>query len=366
MPIPIYILKRILISIPTILLVTIIGFLLMRTRIDITLGPIDIPLGNGHEIHLMDRNRIESGIDPLAQLRINPQISASALEHEKKRLGLDKPLAEQYWLWVSHIFQFHPEALFQGKPLEFFTPDLGKTFTGNDVSTLLAERAGNTLLLNIISVVLSWLIAIPLGIYAALHWRSTLDRLLTVFSAVGMALPGFVLALVLAVFVVKTNILPFGGLVSSDFDQMNPLAKLVDLARHLILPVIVLTIGSIAGLQRQMRGNLLDVLGAEYIRTARAKGLPEKVVIYKHAVRTAINPLVTMFGYEFSALLGGAILVETVLGYPGLGRLIYQAVLETDTNLVMASLVMSAVMLVVGNLLADILLKFVDPRIELE
>jgi peptide/nickel transport system permease protein len=115
-----------------------------------------------------------------------------------------------------------------------------------------------------------------------------------------------------------------------------------------------------------MRGNLLDVLGAEYIRTARAKGLSENIVIYKHAVRTAINPLVTMLGFEFSAILGGSILLETVLGYPGIGLLTYKAVLQTDTNLVMASLVLSSVMLVLGNLMADILLKLVDPRIELE
>ena len=116
--------------------------------------------------------------------------------------------------------------------------------------------------------------------------------------------------------------------------------------------------------QRQMRGNLLDVLESEYIRTARAKGLPENTVIYKHAVRTAINPLVTMMGYEVSALLSGSVLVETVLGFPGLGQLMYKAAIETDVNLVMASLMMSAILLVLGNLIADILLKFVDPRIE--
>jgi peptide/nickel transport system permease protein len=364
MSIPVYILKRILVSIPTILLVSMIGFFLMR--FDFTIGPVDLPLGQGESIRVIEQTRIWNQIDPLAPLRHNPQISPAALEHERQRLGLDKPFVEQYWLWLTHVLQFHPSAPLEGNFLGFFTPDLGKTFTGNDVSALLMERAGNTLLLNVICVALSWLIAIPLGIYAALHWRTASDRLLTVFSAIGMAMPGFVLALVLAVVVVKTGILPFGGLKSDNFAELSLWGKVWDMAKHLALPVIVLTTGGIAGLQRQMRGNLLDVLGAEYIRTARAKGLPEGKVIYKHAVRTAINPLVTMFGYEFSALLGGAILVETVLGYPGLGRLIYQAVLETDTNLVMASLVMSAVMLVLGNLLADILLKVVDPRIELE
>jgi peptide/nickel transport system permease protein len=363
MPIPLYILKRILVSIPTILLVSMIGFVLMRANFWV--GPVEIPWFGGETIQLLDRMQLGNPIDPLAELKGNPQITEAAYLHEKARLGLDKPLYEQYGLWISHVLQFHPEALLEGNIAGFFTPDLGKTFTGNDVTQLLLSRAGNTLLLNVVSMLFTWLIALPLGVYAALRWRSLLDRFLTVFSAVGMAFPGFVLAIILAIVAVKTGWLPLGGLTSDNFEQMSLAEKIIDVARHLALPALVLTFGGIAGLQRQMRGNLLDVLGAEYIRTARAKGLPENTVIYKHAVRTAINPLVTMLGFEFSALLGGAILLETVLQYPGIGLLTYKAVLQTDTNLVMASLVLSSVMLVLGNLLADILLKFVDPRIEL-
>ena len=364
MSIWLYIIKRILIAIPTILMVSIIGFLLMRGSF--VLGPWDIPWVDGSTLHLLDAMQIGNKIDPLAELRNNPQITPEAIAHEAARLGLDKPMWEQYWLWLTNVLQFHPEALLEGRFLEFFTPDLGKTFNGTDVTHILSARAGNTLLLNIVSLTLTWLIAVPLGVYASLHWRSLFDRFLTLFSAVGMAFPGFVLALILAIWVVKTGILPFGGLTSDNFDAMNGFEKAIDILRHLALPVLVLTFGGIAGLQRQMRGNLLDVLGAEYIRTARAKGLSENVVIYKHAVRTAINPLVTMLGFEFSAILGGSILLETVLGYPGIGLLTYKAVLQTDTNLVMASLVLSSVMLVLGNLMADILLKLVDPRIELE
>jgi peptide/nickel transport system permease protein len=362
-PIPLYILKRLLISIPTILIVSMLGFLLMR--FDFTLGPIEIPVGGDQVIQVMEKVRIKNPIDPLANLKGNPAITEAAYQHEKERLGLDKPLYEQYWLWLSHVLQFHPEKLLEGKPQEFFTPDLGKTFKGEDVAGLLISRAGNTLLLNIVSLALTWLIAIPVGVYAALRWRSVLDRLMAVFSAVGMAFPGFVLALLLAIWAVKTGIFPLGGIVSDNFSSMSPLEQVGDILRHIAIPVMVITFGGIAGLQRQMRGNLLDVLGAEYVRTARAKGLPENVVIYKHAIRTAINPLVTMLGFEFAALLGGSILLETVLGFPGIGLLTYQAVQQTDTNLVMATLVMSAVMLVIGNLLADILLKIVDPRIEL-
>jgi peptide/nickel transport system permease protein len=364
MPIPIYILKRILVSIPTLLLVSMIGFFLMR--FDFTIGPLEFTAPNGETVQLLEMTRIKNPIDPLAAIKINPSLTEAAILHEKERLGLDKSLPEQYWLWLTHLLQFHPEALINGNPQEFFTPDLGKTFTGNNVADILISRSGNTILLNVLSLFFVWLIAIPLGVYASLRWRSLFDRLLTVFSAVGMAFPGFVLAIILAVVVVKTGILPLGGIRSDNFETMNLFEQWIDVAKHLALPVLVITIGGIAGLQRQMRGNLLDVLGAEYIRTARAKGLSENVVIYKHAVRTAINPMVTMLGFEFAALLSGSILLETVLGYPGIGLLTYQAVQQTDTNLVMASLVMSAVMLVLGNLFADVLLKLVDPRIELE
>lgn len=364
MPIPIYILKRILISIPTILIVSILGFLLMRY--DITLGPIDVPTPSGASIHLMDKIRIKNPIDPLASLRNNPQISRAALESETRRLGLDKPMVVQYWLWLRNLLNFNFKALREGHFWEIYQPNLGKTFTGDDVFSLLMTRAANTFWLNVLSMLITWLIALPMGIYAALHWRSYTDRFLTLLSSIGMALPSFVVALLAAVFAVKTGWFPLGGITSDDFSLMNPAQQMIDIIRHLALPVFAITIGGIAGLQRQMRGNLLDVLEAEYVRTARAKGLPENKVIYAHAVRTAVNPLITLLGYEFSALLSGSVLIETVLGFPGLGALIYRAVQETDTNLVMASLVMSAVMLVVGNLFADILLKFVDPRIELE
>lgn len=315
-------------------------------RFDFTLGPLD--LGS---VHVMDEIRLKNPIDPLANLRNNPAISRAALAQETHRLGLDQPMAVQYGRWLQAVFSW--------------PPDLGKTFSGDDVTWLIMNRAGNTLLLNLLVLAFSWLIAIPIGIYAALHWRSLTDRLMTILAALGMSLPSFVVALVMAVFAVRTGLFPLGGIRSENFELLNPLEQGWDILRHLTLPAIVLTIGGLSSIQRQMRGNLLDVLSAEYVRTARAKGLPENRVIYGHAVRTAINPLVTLMGYELSSLLGGSILVETVLNFPGLGQLMYKAVLETDTNLVMTSLLMSAALLVLGNLLADILLKFVDPRIEL-
>ncbi len=362
MPIYLFILKRILIAIPTILIVSMISFFIMRY--DFTIGPIQWTT-QGQTVTLLEKHHFKNPIDPLAELRQNPQISKAAYEHERQRLGLDKPFYMQYWLWISHIFQVNPSALAEGKPWAFFQPDLGKSFSGEDVSRILMQRIPNTLLLNAVTLLICWLVAIPLGVYAALHWRSWADSALTVFSSVGMAAPSFVVALLLALGAVKLGWPPLGGVTSDGFEQMSGFQKLGDIAAHLLLPVTVLTISGIAGLQRQMRGNLLDVLEAEYVRLARAKGLPENKVIYKHAVRTAINPLVTLLGYEFAGLLSGAALVEMVLRYPGLGYTALEAVRQTDTNLAMTVLVMGAILLVLGNLFGDILLKVVDPRIEL-
>lgn len=360
-----YIGKRLVIAIPTLLVVSMIGFFLMR--FDLDFGTMTVPslnpshFGQPTVIVL----KIKNPIDPLAELKNNPQISRSVYESEKERLGLDQPMHVQYWRWLSHLMTFDNSALKTGAVWRWFQPNLGKTLNGEDVATLLFQRAGNTLLLNVIVVTLTWLLAIPLGVYAALHWRQTADRVLTLVTSVGMAAPIFVVALIFAVIAVRTNILPVGGLTSPNFASLTRWHQFLDVVAHLALPVIIMVIAGIAGLQRQMRGNVLDVLQAEYVRLARAKGLPEHVVIYKHAVRTAINPLVTMLGYEFAGLLSGSLLVEMILSYPGLGQFIYGAVLRTDTNVVMASLVMSSLLLILGNLLADVLLTWVDPRIEL-
>jgi peptide/nickel transport system permease protein len=363
MSIPLYILRRILSAIPTLLIISMISFFMMRY--DFSVGPINLPTGGGHEIQLMEAMRFKNPINPLAGIETNPQISEAAKVQIRHVMGLDQPLYVQYWRWLTNFFSFHPAEIARGNWAGFFTPSLGITFAGEDVLELLMKRGGNTLLLNVAVFLASWLIALPLGIFAALRWRSLLDRMMTALAAVGMSLPNFVLALLLAMFAAQTGLFPLGGIRSENYNQLNPLAQMIDVGMHLALPALVMIVGSLAGVQRQMRGNLLDVLAKEYIRTARAKGLPEDQVIYKHAVRTALNPLITMLGYEFSSLLGGAILVETVLGFPGLGQLTYKAVIETDTNLVMASIILSAAMLVAGNLFADILLKFADPRIEL-
>ncbi len=316
----IYTIKRLLQTIPLLFIVSIISFFLIR------LAPVD----------------------PLAELRLNPSITQETLNYETERLGLDKPVIIQYGKWLK----------------SFVKGDMGYCTTGEKVSDKLLERIPNTLLLTGFVILFTWLIGIPLGIVAALHWRKPIDRLLTILSSIGMAIPSFFFALLLLIFAVKTGWFPTGGLTSFNFSEMSIPNKILDILHHLVLPVIVLFTISLSGLQRQMRGNLLDVLQSDYVKFARAKGLSENKVIYKHALRNAINPMVTLLGFEFASLLSGAALTEYVFQYPGLGRLILEAVLKSDINLVMASLMIGTIMLVIGNLIADILLKAVDPRVE--
>ena len=291
-----------------------------------------------------------SPVDPLAELKLNPSVSPATVERERQRLGLDKPIIVQYGKWACSFVQ----------------GDLGVTSTGEKVSQKLKERIPNTLLLTSIVMLLTWLVGVPLGIIAAVNWKTPFDRILTVLTSIGMAIPSFFFAVLLLIFAVKTGWFPIGGLTSPNFADMSFIGKLWDITHHLILPVIVLFTISLAGLQRQMRANMLDVLDSDYVKFARAKGLSEFSVIYKHELRNAINTMITLLGFEFAGLLSGAALTEYVFQYPGLGRLILEAVMKSDINLVMASLMMGAIMLVLGNLIADILLIITDPRIRVK
>ena len=317
-----YIIKRILQTIPLLIIVSFISFFIIRL----------------------------SPVDPLAELKLNPSISPETVQKERVRLGLDKPVIVQYGKWAK----------------SFVKGDLGITSNGEKVSDKLKERIPNTLLLTTIVIALTWIVGIPLGVAAALKWKTPFDRILTVLTSVGMAIPSFFFAVLLLIMAVKTGWFPIGGLTSSNFLEMSFGGQVWDITHHLILPVTVLFTISLAGLQRQMRANLLDVLDSDYVKFARAKGLSEFDVIYKHALRNAINPMITLLGFEFAGLLSGAALTEYVFQYPGLGRLILEAVMKSDINLVMASLMMGAIMLILGNLIADILLIITDPRIRVK
>lgn len=313
-----FIVKRLFQVIPLIVMVSIISFFIIRS----------------------------APIDPLAELRLNPSISEETLQKEVKRLNLDKPIAIQYLSWAK----------------SFVMLDLGYTSDGEKVSVKLKERIPNTLLLAIIVIFMTWIVGIPLGILAAIKKATALDRMLTVLSSIGMAIPSFFFAILMLMFAVKTGWFPVGGLTCYKYNELSFFGKIIDLSKHLVLPVLVLFTISLSGLQRQMRANMLEVLDSDYIKFARAKGLSEYKVIFKHALRNAVNPMITLLGFEFAGLLSGAALTEYVFQYPGLGRLILEAVMKSDINLVMASLMMGTIMLIAGNLIADILLMITDPR----
>lgn len=314
-----YIAKRILQTVPLLIIVSLISFFIIRL----------------------------SPVDPLAELRLNPSISQETLEKEMKRLNLDKPVYIQYFSWAK----------------SFIKGDLGYTSAGEKVSDKLKERIPNTLLLAFVVIFMTWTVGIPLGVLAAVKKETLLDRMLTLLSSIGMAIPSFFFAILMLIFAVKTGWFPVGGLTSYNFNEMTFAGKFIDISKHLVLPSIVLFTISLSGLQRQMRANMLEVLDSDYIKFAHAKGLSETKVLFKHALRNAINPMITLLGFEFAGLLSGAALTEYVFQYPGLGRLILEAVMKSDINLVMASLMMGTIMLILGNLIADILLMLTDPRL---
>ncbi len=315
----VYIFKRILGAIPILFMVSLLSFFLIRL----------------------------SPVDPLAQLKLNPAISQETIEKETKRLALDKPVIVQYFMWLKN----------------FVSGNMGYCTDNTKVSTKIKSRILNTLLLSACVIFFSWIIAIPLGVLGAVFYNSLFDKILTILSSVGMAIPSFFFAILALMFAQKTGLFPPGGLTGVDFYQMDLIHKLLDISWHLCLPVLVLTTISLSSLTRQMRANLLDVLSSEYVKFAHAKGLSKVKVIVKHALRNAINPIITLLGFEFAGLLSGAALTEYVFQYPGLGKLVLEAVMQSDINLVMASLMIGALMLICGNILADILLKITDPRV---
>lgn len=315
-----FILKRILVAIPMLLGIALLTFVLMQ-----------MTPGNF-----------------LDTIRLDPQVSEETIAHYQKLYQLDKPLWQQFGYWLRNLAR-----------LEF-----GHSFYYNvPVADIIGGRLWNTFVLSFASFLLTWLVAIPLGICAALHRNRWVDRLIQLVSYMFLSLPSFFIAMILLYWASHSGVLPLGGMYSPEYDQLGFFGKVGDVLMHLIIPATALSIASIAALQRIMRGNMLEILGQQYITTARAKGLPENKVVYKHALRNAINPLITLLGYEFSALLSGAALIEIITSWPGLGSLMLTAVRSKDIYLVMASMLMGGILFLIGNLLADIALAKVDPRI---
>ncbi|HUY18748.1 MAG TPA: ABC transporter permease [Candidatus Binataceae bacterium] len=285
----------------------------------------------------------------LSNLQMNPSISPEVIRQMEAQFGLDQPLMLRYvkWLWaVLHL-------------------NLGISLAYRvSVASLIGSRALNTIILSLSSLVFAWVIAIPIGIIVAVRQNSIWDRVLSFLAFLGMSVPNFFFAFLLMYMALRTGWFPVGGTFSVDYASLAPLAKVADRINHLILPVIVLGTAGMASLMRLMRSQILEIKNSEFVRTARAKGLSERVVIYKHVLRNALNPFVTMAGYALADLLGGAALVESVMNLQGLGLLLLDAVRSLDVYLVMGSVLMGAVLLLGGNLLADIALVMVDPRVD--
>jgi len=286
------------------------------------------------------------------ETQFNPKVSMEARERIAHLYGLDKPLHIQYIDWLKRFVRF----------------DFGISFVDSrPVIKKIAERIPITLGINLASIILILLIGIPIGVSSAVNEGSFYDRSMTVFVFVGFAIPTFWLGLILMDLVgVRWGILPISGIKSLEFEKFGFFEKVIDVARHLVLPVFVSAFGGLAGISRYMRSNMVRVLKQDYVRTARAKGLRERDVIYKHALKNALLPVVTILGLSVPGLIGGSVIFESIFSIPGMGRLFYESVMARDYPVIMGVLVIGATLTLLGNLLADVSYAAVDPRIKLE
>lgn len=320
-----YSIKRLLLMVPILLGITVLSFGIMHMAPG---GPAE------------------------AQMEFSAKASAEARERLRKLYGADQPLHKQYLTWLG----------------KFVTLDFGEAFAdGRKVKDKILERLPITLTINFLSLGLVLLVAIPIGILSATHQYSVLDRFTTVAVFVGYSMPHFWLALLLIyLFGVQWGVLPISGIQSLDVTGLSGWSRLMDRAHHLVLPVLVSAVGGLAGFSRYMRNNMLEVMRQDYIRTARAKGLSENMVVYKHALRNSLMPVITILGLSFPGIIGGSAIMEQVFGIDGMGRLMFQSVFSRDYNVAMGVLVPAAALTMLGNFLADIGYAFTDPRVRLK
>lgn len=286
--------------------------------------------------------------DPFTGKILDPDVDPEVFEQQREELGLNKPVPVQYVNWVS----------------SFAKGDFGVSmlYKGRTVKSLITERFSNTLYLGLFAVLITLVVSIPIGIYSARNPYSLLDYSATTFGFLGLAIPNFFFGLV-AIYLLSINLgwFPAQGTVSNA--DVSGLSEVLDRIHHMVLPGITLGLAGTASYMRYMRSEVLDVLGSDYIRTARAKGMSESSVLYKHTLRNALIPIITLMGFEFGTLLSGAVITEQVFNFPGLGTLFIGAVLNRDYPVVMAICLLLGVAILIGNLLADIFYSIVDPRI---
>jgi peptide/nickel transport system permease protein len=321
----IYLLKRVFMILPMLLGITVVTFAV---------------------IHLAPGSPID------AVTELNPKASAQARENLKRIYGLDKPLHIQYVDWVRRLTVM----------------DFGNSFTdGRPVLKKIQESLPITILINSLSLTLILIVAVPIGIISATRQYSLFDKTTTVLVFVGFAMPTFWLALLLIIFFgVHLGWLPISGIQSMHAEQLTAWGLFLDRARHLVLPIFVSSFGGLAGYSRYMRSSMLEVIRQDYIRTAWAKGLSDKSVIYKHALRNALMSTITILGLAIPGLIGGSVIFEQIFAIPGMGKLFLDATWARDYPVVMGILVMGAFLTLLGNLVADITYGLVDPRIRVE
>lgn len=318
-----YLARRLLLMVPLLLGITLISFLVIH-------------LAPGEPTDL--------------QTQLNPEVSTELRERLRLQYGLDQPLLVQYGQWLGRLARL----------------DFGDSFSQDrrPVFDKICERMPITLTVNLLSITAILTLAIPIGIFAATHRDSFFDRGTTLFVFVGFATPSFWLALLLMdALGVRLGLFPIAGLKSLNHDALPLAGRLLDMAHHLVLPVFVSAFGGLAGFSRYMRSNMLEVIRQDYILTARAKGLSERAVIYRHALRNALLPVITILGLSVPGLIGGSVIFETIFAVPGMGKLFYDGVMMRDYPLIMGVLVMGAVLTLIGNLLADVGYALADPRI---
>ncbi len=294
--------------------------------------------------------------DPTARF-FNPNVSPEVIEQMRRNLGLDQPLHIQYWKWLT----------------AFLSGDFGYSFGQmRPIGEILPEVLWNTMQLTLVSLIVIFAVGMLIGIVQAVRQYSLADNVLTFVALFFYSMPSFWFALMLILIFSRGAEAgwlfnwPASGMMSIDYDYLTPGQQLGDRLRHLAMPAIALGIGSAAGVARYMRGSMLEVIHQDFIRTARAKGLSERTVIFKHALRNALIPIITLVGLYLPFLLSGAVLVETIFAWPGMGRAIVEAILARDYPMVMATSFVIASLVVLGNLLSDLLYAVVDPRIRNE
>lgn len=324
-----YLFRRMLQSIPVFLGVTIISFALIHA----------VPGG------------------PMARLELDKDVKPEDIARIRANLGLDRPVWMQYFVWLGVMPNSRGEfsGLLQG--------DMGVSFIDQtSVTKNIADRLPATLLLSVTSFVISLGIALPMGVWSAIRQYSWFDNVSTVLSTAGVSIPGFWFGLIaILLFSVELRWLPSGGMYTLGKDK-----DFFDLLKHLIMPAAILSILNVAGWNRYIRASVLEVMNQDYVRTARAKGLAERWVIFIHIMRNALIPVATLIGLAVPGLLSGALVTETIFGWPGMGRLAFHAATKRDYSMIMGTLVVGTVMVILGNLLADMAYGLLDPRISQE